>query len=66
MPSSQKLSLNCNSRRRYKGSKFDSIRDTNLSKFVPVPSVWNRLKIREICMEQYQTFIFYTSAGNYN
>ena len=25
MPSSQKLALNCNSRQRYKGSKFDSI-----------------------------------------
>ena len=25
MPSYQKLALNCNSRRRYKGSKFDSI-----------------------------------------
>ena len=39
---------------------------TNPSKFVPVPSVWNQLKIREIYMGQYQTFILYISAGNYN
>ena len=60
MPLSQKLALNCNSRWRFKGSKFDSI------PFVPVPSVWNRLKIREIYMGQYQTFILNISAGNYN
>ena len=39
---------------------------TNPSKFVLVPSVWNQLKIREIYMGQYQTFILYISAGNYN
>ena len=61
MPSSQKLALNCNSRWRYKGSKFDSI--TYMYKFVLVPSVLNQLKIREIYMGQYQTFILYMSAG---
>ena len=65
MPSSQKLALNCNSRRRYKGQSLIASH-TSPSKFVPVPSVWNRLKIREICMGQYQTFILYISAGNYN
>ena len=39
---------------------------TNPSKFVLVPSVWNQLKIREICMGQYQTFILYISSGKYN
>ena len=39
---------------------------TNLLKFVLVPSVWNQLKIREIYMGQYQTFILYILAGNYN
>ena len=39
---------------------------TNPSKVVLVPSVWNQLKIREIYMGQYQTFILYISAGNYN
>ena len=38
---------------------------TKPSKFVPVPSVWNRLKIREIYMGQYQTFTLNISAGNY-
>ena len=65
MPSYPKLALNCNSRWRYKGSKFDSIH-TNPSKFVLVPSLWNQLKIREIYMGQYQTFILYISAGNYS
>ena len=64
MPSSQKLALSCNSR-WYKESKFDSIPYKPL-KFVAVPSVWNRLKVREAYMEQYQTFILYNSAGNYN
>ena len=39
---------------------------TNPSKFVLVPSVWNRLKLREIYMGQFQTLILYISAGNYN
>ena len=39
---------------------------TNPSKFVLVPSVWNQFKIREIYMGQYQTFILYILAGNYN
>ena len=62
MPSNQKLALNCNSRWRYKGSKFDSIP----YKPFKIPSVWNQLKIREIYMGQYQTFILYISAENYN
>ena len=38
----------------------------NPSKFVLVLSVWNQLKIREIYLGQYQTFIPYILAGNYN
>ena len=41
----QILAKNCNSRWRYRGSKFDSI------PYKP----WNQLKIREIYMGQYQT-----------
>ena len=42
------------------------IASTNRSKFALVPSVWNQLKIRETYMGQYQTFILYILAGNYN
>ena len=62
MPSYQILALNCNS--RCDQSLIAS--HTNPSKFVLVPSVWSQLKIREIYMGQYQIFILYISAGNYN
>ena len=61
MPSYQKLALNCN----YKDQSLIASH-TNPLKFVLVPSVWNQLKIREMYMGQYQTFILYISAGNYN
>ena len=66
MPSYQKLALNCNSRWSYKASYTNPMFDSILykpSKLVLVPSVWNQLKIREIYMGQYQTFILYILAG---
>ena len=64
MPSYQKLVLNCNSRWRYKGSKFDSISYKPFK--ICFGSFWNQLKIREIYMGQYHTFILYILAEDYN
>ena len=65
MPSYQKLALNCNFRWRYKRSKFDSIPYKSFKICSgSFNSVWNQLKIREIYMGQYQTFILYITAGN--
>ena len=66
MSASQKLALNCNSRWKYKGSKFDSIPYKPLKISSGSFIFWNRLKIREIYKGQYQTFILYILAGNYN
>ena len=66
MPSYQKLALNCNSRWRYKGSKFDSIPYKPFKIWSGSFSLEPAQKITEIYMGQYQTFILYISAGNNN
>ena len=66
MPSYQKLALNCNSRWRYKGSKFDSMPYKPFKICSGSFKFGTSSKIREIYMGQYQTFILYISAGNYN
>ena len=63
MPSYQKLALNYDSPNGDIRDQSSIASHTNPSKFVLLPSVWNRLKIRDLYGAVSN---FHPSAGNYN